>query len=42
MTQTFVKVEGAWRVKIIKPEVLYHPGDFRQIGRPDEGSDLRA
>jgi len=42
MTQTFVKVEGAWRVRIIKPEVLYHTGDFREIGRPDEGPDLRA
>lgn len=42
MTQTFVKVEGNWRVKIIKPEVLYHTGDFRAVGRPDDGPDLRA
>lgn len=40
MTQTFVKVEGAWRVRTIKPEVLYHTGDFRQIGRPDEGPEI--
>jgi len=42
MQQTFVRVDGAWRVTVIKPEVLYHTGNFRQVGRPDEGEDLRA
>jgi scytalone dehydratase len=36
MEQTFVKVEGNWRISVIKPEVLYHTGDFRSIRRPDE------
>lgn len=36
MRQTFVKVEGQWRVSVIRPEVLYHTGDFRHVGRPDE------
>lgn len=42
MQQTFAKVEGAWKVRVIRPEVLYHTGDFRHIGRPDEGEDQRA
>ncbi|THV53812.1 hypothetical protein BGAL_0041g00200 [Botrytis galanthina] len=36
MQQTFVKVEGQWRISVIKPEVIYHTGDFRAVGRPDE------
>jgi scytalone dehydratase len=36
MQQTFVKVEGQWRVSVIRPEVLYHTGDFRRVGRMDE------
>ncbi|KAF8851998.1 acetylornithine deacetylase/succinyldiaminopimelate desuccinylase-like deacylase [Acephala macrosclerotiorum] len=35
MQQTFVKVDGAWRIRIIRPEVLYHTGDFLAVGRPD-------
>ncbi|KAI1842925.1 hypothetical protein JX266_010943 [Neoarthrinium moseri] len=36
MRQTFSKIEGRWRIKEIKPEVIYHTGDFRHIGREDE------
>jgi scytalone dehydratase len=36
MQQTFVKVEGQWRISVIRPEVLYHTGDFLHVGRPDE------
>ncbi|KAF7945411.1 hypothetical protein EAE96_010185 [Botrytis aclada] len=36
MQQTLVKVEGQWRISVIKPEVIYHTGDFRAVGRPDE------
>jgi scytalone dehydratase len=36
MQQTFVKVEGKWRVSVIRPEVLYHTGDFQHVGRMDE------
>ncbi|TVY76013.1 Scytalone dehydratase [Lachnellula suecica] len=41
MQQTFVKVEGQWRVSVIRPEVIYHTGDFKAIGRADDGSDER-
>lgn len=36
MQQTFVKVDGQWRISVIKPEVIYHTGDFKAVGRPDE------
>lgn len=36
MQQTFVKIEGTWRIKVIRPEVIYHTGDFKEIGRPDK------
>jgi scytalone dehydratase len=39
MQQTFVKTESGWRINIVKPEVLYHTGDFRHIGRPEEKLD---
>ncbi|KAB8292209.1 hypothetical protein EYC80_007951 [Monilinia laxa] len=35
MQQTFLKVEGQWRISVIKPEVIYHTGNFRAVGRPD-------
>jgi scytalone dehydratase len=35
MQQTFVKVEGQWKVSVIRPEVIYHTGDFRRVGRMD-------
>ncbi|KUJ21471.1 NTF2-like protein [Mollisia scopiformis] len=41
MKQTFVKVEGSWRIRIIRPEVLYHTGDFLSVGRPDHGEDIK-
>jgi len=37
MQQTFVKVNDEWRIKIIRPEVIYHTGDFGAVGRPDNG-----
>lgn len=37
MQQTFVKVEGQWRILFIRPEVIYHTEDFKAIGRRDEG-----
>ncbi|KAF7934175.1 uncharacterized protein EAE97_008535 [Botrytis byssoidea] len=36
MQQTFVKVEGQWRISVIKPEVIYHTGDLMALGRPNE------
>jgi len=36
MQQTLVKVEGLWRISVIRPEVLYHTGDFLVIRRPDD------
>lgn len=36
MEQKFVKVEGKWKIQEIKPEVIYHTGDFRHVGREDE------
>jgi scytalone dehydratase len=41
ITQKFVKVKENWRMRVIKPEVLYYTGDFKAIGRPDEGPNLR-
>ena len=35
MQQTYVRVDGQWRVSVIMPEVLYHTGDFRRVGRMD-------
>lgn len=44
MQQTFCKVEGAgeWRIKVIRPEVLYHTGDFREIGRVDDETGVEV
>ncbi|KAH6667831.1 hypothetical protein B0J14DRAFT_567189 [Halenospora varia] len=42
MRQTFVKVGGQWKIKVIRPEVLYHTGDFRHVGRPDEDVEVKA
>ena len=36
MQQTFVKTESGWRISAIRPEVLYHTGDFSHIDRPEE------
>lgn len=36
MQQTLVKIKGAWRIRIIQPEVIYHTGDFKKIRRPDD------
>jgi scytalone dehydratase len=36
MQQTYVKIEGDWRIKVIRPEVIYHTGDFKKIGRQDK------
>ena len=42
MCMTFVKTEAGWRVAVIRPEVIYHTGDFRKIGRPEAGPDMRG
>lgn len=39
MQQTFVKVDGQWRISLIRPEVIYHTGDFRRVGRMDGVDD---
>jgi scytalone dehydratase len=39
MQQTFVKTESGWRISIVRPEVVYHTGDFRHIGRTEEELD---
>jgi len=36
MLQTFVKIEGKWRIKQIRPQVIYSTGDWKAIGRPDD------
>lgn len=36
MLQTFLKIEGKWRIKEIKPELIYSTGDWKAVGRPDE------
>ncbi|OCL12158.1 hypothetical protein AOQ84DRAFT_420843 [Glonium stellatum] len=36
MQQKFVKVDGQWRIAVIRPEVIYHTGNFKQVGRPDD------
>lgn len=36
MQQIFVKVDGQWRISEIRPEVVYHTGDFLKVGRKDE------
>ncbi|CEJ58055.1 Putative Catalytic activity: scytalone dehydratases catalize the reaction of Scytalone <=_ 1 [Penicillium brasilianum] len=35
MQQIFVKVDGQWRISEIRPEVVYHTGDFLKVGRKD-------
>ncbi|KAK9414907.1 putative SnoaL-like domain-containing protein [Seiridium unicorne] len=39
MQQVFVKHEGKWRIREIKPEALYHTGDWQQVRRQDEDED---
>lgn len=36
MQQTYAKVEGKWRIKEIKPEAIYHTGDFQKVRRGDD------
>jgi scytalone dehydratase len=33
MQHTFVKENGQWRIAVIRPEVLYQPGDFMEVRR---------
>jgi scytalone dehydratase len=40
MQQTYVKIDGQWCIREIKPEVMYSTGDFLSVGRPD-GKDCR-
>ncbi|KAK6199005.1 hypothetical protein LQW54_010203 [Pestalotiopsis sp. IQ-011] len=36
MQQRYVKVAGKWRIREIRPEAIYHTGDFQQVRRQDE------
>jgi scytalone dehydratase len=36
MEHTFVKREGNWKIAVIKPSVLFSPGDFMNVRRPEE------
>lgn len=40
MQQKFVRVEGKWKIQEIKPEVIYHTGNFRHVGREDDKDDV--
>lgn len=42
MQQTYVKVDGQWRIQVLEPEVLYHTGDFQRIRRPEEKGEGRV
>jgi scytalone dehydratase len=35
MQHTFVKENGRWRIAVIRPEILYQPGDFMEVRRPE-------
>ncbi|GKZ35941.1 hypothetical protein AbraIFM66950_006776 [Aspergillus brasiliensis] len=35
MQQTYVRVDGQWRIQVLEPEVLYHTGDFGKVRRPE-------
>lgn len=35
MQQTYTKVNGQWRISVIRPEVIYHTGNFLEVGRAD-------
>jgi scytalone dehydratase len=36
MGHTYTKVDRNWRIAVIRPEVLYAPGEFLKIARPDD------
>ncbi|KAF3020176.1 hypothetical protein E8E14_010193 [Neopestalotiopsis sp. 37M] len=36
MQQKYVKVGTAWRIREIRPEAIYHTGDWQQVRRQDE------
>lgn len=36
MQQTLVKVDGAWKISVIKPTIHYRPGSLEHVGRPDD------
>lgn len=36
MQQKLVKIEGKWKIQEIKPEAIYHTGDFQHVRRGDE------
>ncbi|TKA32384.1 hypothetical protein B0A50_01490 [Salinomyces thailandicus] len=35
MEQTFVKVEGEWKIGVIRPSIHYRPGSLETVGRHD-------
>jgi scytalone dehydratase len=41
MGQTYTKVDGQWRIAVIRPEVLYAPGEFLKIARPDDAEEKK-
>lgn len=36
MEHTFIKTERGWRIAVIKPSVLFAPGDFMNIRRAED------
>lgn len=36
MEHTFVKVDGMWKLSVIRPRIHYRPGSLEHVGRPDE------
>lgn len=42
MQQTFVKVDGVWKISVIKPSIHYRPGSLEHVGRrgdQDQGQE---
>jgi scytalone dehydratase len=36
MEHTYVKVEGQWRIAVIKPTIHYRTGSLQEVGKPDK------
>lgn len=35
MEHTFTKIDGQWKISVIKPSVLFTPGNFVEVRRPE-------
>ena len=35
MEQTLVKIDGVWKISVIRPSIHYRPGSLEHVGRPD-------